>query len=107
PIATQIQNLKIRGKKGKGRSFIFRMNSDTLHIDSLHFYFHNALQKAGFEVPFHVRHIKANPLSENHSLVSFGIPEIAYQESTKNMKSILRRDTVLLDAVRFNPLNRY
>lgn len=106
PLVSRIESVHMRNSPGK--SFIVRIDADTLNRDSLQYQFELALKQVAIPAPFQIRHIVHQP-DRPEFLPDF--PRPGSHAHVKNDRAQFResvfRDTIYTDPVRFNPLHLY
>jgi two-component system phosphate regulon sensor histidine kinase PhoR len=106
PLASRIRAVQAYGARGEKKGFIIRMMPDTLNLDTLHSNFRSALQSSSLDLPFVIQKMQTEAppgFDEPLSLIHDREGERRRNESTERIYS----DTVVIDAVRINPLLRY
>jgi two-component system, OmpR family, phosphate regulon sensor histidine kinase PhoR len=116
-IRTQISKLHgdSVGAPQKPRSFIIRIDPDTVNLDTLSRRYAAALKVAGISLPFHIRHIKPEPGFREpvlNPMADFVIDNdreflLASEKERRERKLNLYADTVHSDGVRVSPLHHY
>jgi two-component system, OmpR family, phosphate regulon sensor histidine kinase PhoR len=115
-IRSKISRLRRDSVFGRpeGRSFIIRIDPDTIDTDTLVFQMQQRLAEAGISTPFAIRHLKpdrnfdmpVNPMADfivdNHSDMFF-----ASEREKRELKNNILSDTITTDAVRTSPLQLY
>jgi signal transduction histidine kinase len=102
PLAMQVQE----GKVKDGSTFVVRMGSDSLSMDSLRENFKKAIEKAGYLIPFEVKYFSAIPPSvdfQSMRQMGFRGPEV--WEDSVAVKVFSNK--LSTEWVRFDPLHRY
>ncbi|MBT1689811.1 sensor histidine kinase [Dawidia soli] len=109
PIAGRLQTIRGEMRAAPGKSFIVRLTTDTLNMDTLRMQYREALGKANIHTPFTIRHAVTAPPEHGRHPGPFGFTsefETA-QEAGQRSENALYADSLTLDAVRTNPVSRY
>ncbi|NOS91557.1 MAG: GHKL domain-containing protein [Cyclobacteriaceae bacterium] len=108
-VSSFIRPLSAQIRKGKieNGSFVFRMGPDSLHTDSIKFYFKKALQKADLPSEFLVlkKSFLPPPMSMNHFKDMFRSEQKARKREEVNSHPFT--DQFQTDWAQFNPAFRY
>jgi two-component system phosphate regulon sensor histidine kinase PhoR len=102
PLARQVQE----GKVKEGSTFVLRMGSDSLSMDSLKWNFKTAIENAGYTIPFDVKYFSALPPPvdlQSMRTIGFRGPEAWEDSVAVNVFS----DKLSSEWVRFDPIHRY
>lgn len=87
-----------------GKSFIIRMTPDSLSVDSISYYFSDALQKNNLNVPFKVQTFRQLPPRIDFTQGRFRMNEMQWEDS---VSSRIYSNKLQTDWVRFDPASRY
>jgi two-component system phosphate regulon sensor histidine kinase PhoR len=105
-MPTHVQGISVfRNKIGKaGQNFaIIRLNQDSLSRDSIRVFFHEALNRAGMDIPFQVKIIHTEPTPGRPPDFDDDGPRGNERELRRNVY----RDEINTDRARFSPMYHY
>lgn len=107
PVASVVRRVQIKGKPGAFRSFIVKLNPDTLNMDTLTLMYRRALSSAGFHIPFVIRHIVFDPEDEGQNpLTAMGNIQFPSDEKSTIGASVFN-DTIATYSDHLNPFHQY
>ncbi len=109
PIAGRLQTIRGEMRAGLGKSFIIRLTTDTLNMDTLRLQYGEALARANIHVPFNIRYAVVVPPEHGRHPGPFGFAnefEIA-RKAEQRSENTMYADSLTLDAVRISPVSRY
>lgn len=101
PLARQVQEGKIK----EGSTFVLRMASDSLSMDSLKQNFKVAIENAGYTFSFDVKYFSALPPVDLRSMRTIGFRGPEAWEDSVSIKVF--SDKLSSDWVRYDPIHRY
>ncbi len=102
PLAMQVQEGKVKG----GSTFVLRMGSDSLSMDSLRVNYKKAIENAGYHVSYEVKYFSALPPSVDiQSMRKMGFRGLEVWEDSVAVKVF--SDKLSSEWVRFDPMHRY
>ncbi|MBT1710040.1 HAMP domain-containing histidine kinase [Fulvivirgaceae bacterium PWU5] len=108
PIAGRLQTIRGEMVAGVGKSFIIRLTTDTLNMDTLRLQYGEALANANIHVPFNIRHAVVPPEHDRHpGPFGFASDFETTREAEQRSENTMYANSLTLDAVRINPVSRY
>lgn len=106
-LASRIQEIAVfkNQKGGAPQNFVIRLTQDSLNRDSIRYFYREALNRAGLDIPFNIKLIRHEPVPgrppfDDDALRGRGTDE---HENRRN----LYRDEIMTDRARFSPLYHY
>lgn len=110
PLASTIQAFQGKGQANAPRSFIIRLEADSLNLDTLSTKYALALYKEGLSPAFNLRHLRTPPMEDFDNPVTMLANRSRrnhHGSDRDHLHESMFRDSLWLDPVRVTPLFRY